>query len=178
MNLNDVREYVVHYVGGCLKPESIDSLKEKFPQFAPLVGLMTAEGTSPNPRWRRGTYGEAPSVYRRFVKRVLEYAQRDELIRVVWAINKAWKDHQAELSEWSGGTRVDADSIINCSLELWDLPSDKNLAKLDRFKTVNPQFMPHSGPDMMNILDQKPRRMSAASVAISFLDSAFKRDAD
>lgn len=168
--------YFVHYVGGCLKPASAQRLKAEFPQYGPLVDRIMAEKGSPHHRRRKGTYGEAPSFHRRFSRRAMQYAQVDEPTLVAWAVNKAWRFHLDENpSEAMPDSRVDADSIINCCLEPWDDPSDKNIAKLQRIGCLFPRRLAQQNRPGINT----PRfRISAAAVAISFLRSAFKRDAE
>ncbi|EXF77733.1 hypothetical protein CFIO01_03054 [Colletotrichum fioriniae PJ7] len=147
------RNAIFRTAGHCISDEAYEGLKDKYPQFTPVLDRLRAEEGQFDTVPRYGSFGEAPSVYREFCKDTLRAASfcNSNAARIL----QRWGDYGTSLR------------IIDFSIPHWVIPTEKDL---ERFLTC-------VGEDLSHIFwlergeDRSIYRFSAASAAIYFLTS-------
>ncbi|KAF6818341.1 hypothetical protein CPLU01_13344 [Colletotrichum plurivorum] len=173
-----VKAVIFNAVGYYLSKKSVAKLKDRYPQFAPLVDRMKDEEPATGDdllnlaRDRQGLYGEAPSVYWEFVDETLRLAADDpEASPAVRDFVVPWNPRPrghydpppAGLVEHQRRKLRSGFEIIDDRTKDWEIPSPSDLEKLTRLLkyTVRP-VCPEA---------EVKQRFSAAAAAIYFLKS-------
>ncbi|KAK1839432.1 hypothetical protein CCHR01_17941 [Colletotrichum chrysophilum] len=157
-------------VGSCLQGPVYDALKNAYPVFMPVVEHL--RGGNPNTDLVAppdSNYGQAPSLYREFVRLALRLACR----YYVEQFNEAMSQDFA-IQESRGRRYVpDYHGLAACSIEPWIIPTDDDIAQIMSYNG-----WPIPSPDDEDFEIHLPRsddrskyRFSAAASAIYFLDS-------
>ncbi|KAF4850444.1 hypothetical protein CGCSCA4_v003903 [Colletotrichum siamense] len=157
-------------LGRCLQGPVYDALKNAHPVFMPVVEHL--RGGNPNTNLVAppdSNYGQAPSLYREFVRLALGLACR----YYVDQFNEAMREDFA-IQESDGRRYVpDYHGLAACSIEPWIIPTDDDIAQIMSYNG-----WPVPSPDHEDFEIHLPRsndrskyRFSAAASAIYFLDS-------
>ncbi|KAF5493416.1 hypothetical protein CGCF413_v009495 [Colletotrichum fructicola] len=114
-------------VGSCLQGPVYDALKNAYPVFMPVVEHL--RGGNPNTELVAppdSNYGQAPSLYREFVRLALRLACR----YYVEQFNEAMSQDFA-IQESRGRRYVpDYHGLAACSIEPWIIPTDDDIAQI------------------------------------------------
>lgn len=145
-------------------------MAEACPRLVPLLDRLKREGyreaseAAQLAMERHGPYGEAPSVYRQFIKDTLQKSSaHDGTFRD--AVGDYWPELVRKTparDDWN------ALSVVNCAVEPWTIPSDTQIRRLEAELPVHWC----RSEDRENLrYDRSTYRFSAAAAAISFLEN-------
>ncbi|KAJ0365054.1 hypothetical protein COL26b_012219 [Colletotrichum chrysophilum] len=173
------RDAAFRFAGFAMPEGERQGLKLKFPQFAPLLDRMKQEGnTHPETRlttgwdglaqWyrtgggrfrsRMGPYGEAPSLYRTFLKDALTAIASSKFGRQ--QIERFWRETCPKSAHLIPALRV-----VECKIQHWAVPSAEDMRYLTLDQASN------SRSRGTRLRDRTKYRFSAAAVAIHVLQS-------
>ncbi|KAF9874204.1 hypothetical protein CkaCkLH20_08187 [Colletotrichum karsti] len=175
--LDKLRCEIFQGVGYALTDRAYSKLKAQYPQFLPLLDRMRLEGPRvagvvPLSSERHGSYGEAPSVYREFIKDTLREAAlfddgfRDVVLQHKPHISHA-DDNGDEIPEKyyrAGWTPLDA--AYNPT-QLWAIPSG---IQMEELFSARGRGDPRNGRLQEEYHGSSKWRFSAAAAAIYFLE--------
>ncbi|KDN68579.1 hypothetical protein CSUB01_10601 [Colletotrichum sublineola] len=134
--------------------EAYGRLKALYPQYTPLLDALRAATPLLPMREVRGTYGEAPSVFRHFVRDVLQIIHSCNP-RAIDRMMEAWLVTRRDPGQ------MHILSVLHCPIEPWIVPAPYDLRQLD--------FIAHGYSNESLRGDYWKWRFSAASAAIFFL---------
>ncbi|KAJ0164412.1 hypothetical protein CTA2_1043 [Colletotrichum tanaceti] len=156
-SVDDLRKTLVAKMGKYITQEAYEELRERYPQFTPLLDALRARGILP--ARIRGPYGEAPSVFRRFIQDVLDvtYSFDKQAIRKIGVYSSTIGHYVSDMH---------ALSIARASIDPWVIPSPYDMQQLQLmvFNDADrePKLSSHDGSEW---------RFSAAAAAIYFVQS-------
>ncbi|KAK2031600.1 hypothetical protein LX32DRAFT_637013 [Colletotrichum zoysiae] len=157
--LNHKRERILGDAGKYMTQDAYDKLRDMYPQFVPLLDLLRTDDVYEylSDHGISGPFGEAPSVYRDFMRASLQVAYSCD----PKAFDASLGDNTtASLSKNETRTL----SFLHCSVEPWAIPSPDEMAEL-QFAMGDRRDMRDGSRDE----DGSEWRFSAASAAIYFL---------
>ncbi|GJC99958.1 C6 transcription factor [Colletotrichum higginsianum] len=155
--VNNLRQKLVAKMGKYITKEAYDELRDMYPQFTPLLDALRARGSLPP--LARGPYGEAPSVFRRFIQDVLDvtYSFDKRAIREIGV-------YSPSIGHCVSG--MHALCIARCSIDPWIIPSRYDMQQLQLMVLNDADCEP-----TMSRHDGSEWRFSAAAAAIYFVQS-------
>ncbi|KAK1974470.1 hypothetical protein LZ30DRAFT_607915 [Colletotrichum cereale] len=157
-NLQFLRRNMFKHMGKYVTQEAYDKLRALYPQYTPLLDALRAANESMSMTLFYGTYGEAPSVFRHFVRDVLQ---------ITHSCNQQAIHGLMQHLIWMEGTcrgEISALSIVYCSIEPWAVPSSYDMSQLNSMEDSH-------GNETSLRDDGSEWRLSAAAAAIYFLQS-------
>ncbi|EQB45557.1 hypothetical protein CGLO_15553 [Colletotrichum gloeosporioides Cg-14] len=165
--LDRTRLAMLQTVGYCIPYAVYSEMATAHPRFLPLLDRLKREGRrSPLEvtllaMERRRPYDEAPSVYREFVKDVLQKSSTCDS-----EFQDAVRNYRPQVVETTPDRRAwNPFSIVYCTIEPWTVPSH---TQMRRPESELPVYQSHRTG---LTADRSIHRLSAAAAAIYFLES-------
>ncbi|KAF9874219.1 hypothetical protein CkaCkLH20_08202 [Colletotrichum karsti] len=170
--VDELRCEIFHLVGHSITDTIYDEMAAEYPQFLPLLDRMREEGPrfpgeEPLSTERHGPYGEAPSVYREFIKDLLRKAvKHDDAFRQA-VVNCRLLDHRVNKHRYEVDQGWSTFDAIRSSTELWAIPSERQMSELNFILgwAWQRHFTKASARETSKF------RFSAAAAAVHFLEN-------
>ncbi|KAF5499968.1 hypothetical protein CGCF413_v007711 [Colletotrichum fructicola] len=165
--LDRTRLAMLQTVGYRIPDAVYSEMATAYPRLLPLLDRLKREGRRSSleatllAMERRGPYGEAPSVYREFVKDVLQKSSTCDS-----KFQDAVRNYWPEVVERTPDRRVwNPFSIVYSTIEPWTIPSDTQMRRLESELPV------HQSHRVCLEAYRSIYRFSAAAAAIYFLEA-------
>jgi len=133
----------------CIDEQILNAVEEAHPHMLPIMHAIKRGSTIPH-REKGSSWGEVPSVYRQSVADILQLFSKRQ-------------DFKIELSRNMGWLGPTLDEVINLSQTPWTQPPETYLNDMCRIML--------SSAESAEYCEKVLYRLSAATVAISFLES-------
>lgn len=150
----------------------VEDVDRWFPEFRPILDRLLSPSLANNPPLRRSilrnSWGEAPSLYRRFLGYLLCFLSAQPQFGEIVALDRGPESYPTDVY---AKERSNSAAFLTLDYAPWATPSEEDLLQMDHALDIYSERDRKSSNWYLTLRDRRKYRFSAVSAAIQFIAS-------